>query len=184
MLRPITIAVVLACMVVLTGCAPDTETLYTAAQGPPAEHAAPPQTFEVQLCGDMTAESTITAIVAAGHDQLADACESAPDASVRVLSPLASGVFANVSCSSILYGDVGQTSEAPSSAEHIGQVQQKGIFTTVACSAAGTMVFLGTRYGICPHGRTEQVRTDCNDVGGWGSIGLGFVCGLTALFPF
>jgi hypothetical protein len=169
---------------VFTGCAADTATLDTTARDPPAEHADTPQPFYVWLRGAMTAESAVSAIVAAGHDQLAGACESAPDSSVRVLSPLASGDYADVVCSSILDGNAGQTSEALSSAERIGQAQQKGIFTTVACFAAGATVFVGTRYGICPHEKTEQIRTNCNDVGGWGSIGLGFVCGFTALFPF
>lgn len=184
MIRTITAAVVPGCTVVLMGCTADTATLDTNARHPPAEHADTPQTFKVWLRGDMSAESAISAIVAAGHDQLAGACESAPDASVRILSPLASGDYADVACSSILDSDAAQTSQALSSVEHIGQAQQKGIFTTVACFAAGTTVFVGTRYGICPHGQTEQVRTDCNDVGGWGSIGLSFVCGFTALFPF
>ncbi len=86
----------------------------------------------------------------------------------------------------ILHGEesVGQSSEAlTSGGEHIGQVQQKGIISTVACFAGGAAAFLGTRYGICPHGATEQDRTNCNDVGGWGSLGLGFVCGLTAIIP-
>ena len=47
-------------------------------------------------------------------------------------------------------GSVGQASEAlASGGEHIGQTQQKGVITTVACFAAGGALFLGTRYGVC-----------------------------------
>jgi hypothetical protein len=76
-----------------------------------------------------------------------------------------------------------------SGGEHIGQVQQKGIITTVACFAAATTVFLGTRYGVCEYGggpgaEGDRRRAVCNDVGNWGQVGLGFVCALTAIFPF
>ena len=184
MVRTVTAAVVPAWMVVFTGCAADTATLDTTARDPPAERADTPQTFYVWLRGDMTAENAVSAIVAAGRDQLAGACESAPDSSLRILNPLASGDYADVACSSILDGDTGQTSEALASVEHIGQVQQKGVISTVACFAAATTVFVGTRYGVCARGKTEKIRTDCNDVGSWGNVGLGFVCGLTLLFPF
>jgi hypothetical protein len=187
MLGTITTAAVLACGAMLTGCAADTTTLDTADHGPvTAEQGDAPQTFEVRLGSDTTAEAAIPAIVEAGHAQLVAACASTRDATLRFLNPLASGDYADVACSAILDGgeSIGQTSEALSSAEHIGQVQQKGVISTVACFAGGTAAFLGTRYGICPHGRTERDRTNCNDVGGWGGAGLGFVCALTFILPF
>jgi hypothetical protein len=85
---------------------------------------------------------------------------------------------------------IGQTGEALASRrEHLGQTQQVGIITTVACFAAGAATFLGTRYGICEHGggpgaAGDRRRAQCNDIGSWGGLGLGFVCGFSALFPF
>jgi hypothetical protein len=143
--------------------------------------------FELTLRDTTTAEAVIAAIVEAGRDQLATACEAYPGGSVRIFNPLASGRYEDIACSTILDVEesVGQSQKALTCGEeHIGQVQQKGIISTVACFAGGTAAFLGTRYGICPHGRTEQDRTNCNDVGGWGGVGLGFVCGFTLLFPF
>ena len=182
MRRALTIAGVLVCTAMLTGCAADTT---------PTDHAgaepteAMQRTFQVQLRGDMPNEAVIPAILAAGHEQLTTACEQMPETTVRILNPLASGEYADIACSTILGGeDAAQASEALSSTEHIGQVQQKGIISTVACFAGGAAAFFVPRYGICPHGSTEQARTDCNDVGGWGSFGIGFVCALTAIFPF
>lgn len=143
--------------------------------------------FELTLLDNATAETVIPAIVEAGRDQLSTACEAYPRASVRIFNPLVSGSYEDVTCSTILDGEesVGQSSEAlTSSGENIGHVQQKGIISTVACFAGGAAAFLVPRYGICPHGRTEQDRSNCNDVSGWGSLGLGFVCGLTAIIPF
>ena len=139
-----------------------------------------------------TAETVIPQIVEAGREQLAAACVINPGASVRIINPLASGVYTDVPCSTILDGgeSVGQTSEAlKSGGEHIGQTQQKGVITTVACFAAGTALFLGTRYGVCEYGggpgaEGDRRRANCNDIGSWGGVGLGFVCGFTALFPF
>jgi hypothetical protein len=143
--------------------------------------------FELTLPDNATAETVIPAIVEAGRDQIATACDAYPGASVRIFNPLASGSHEDIACSTILDGEqsVGQSQEAlTSGGENIGQVQQKGIISTVACFAGGAAVFFGTSYGICPHGQTEQDRTNCNNVGGWGSLGLGFVCGLTASIPF
>lgn len=179
----------LACLLLsgVLGCAANVVPTDTDDQGPAlAEQIAKGQSFEVQLSRDITAESVIPAIVAAGHTELVTACESTPGAAIRILNPLTSGSFENVSCAAILSGEesTAETSAALSSALHIGQVQQKGVITTVACFAAGATVFLGTRYGVCPHGKTEQIRTACNDFGGWSNLGLGLLCGFTAIFPF
>lgn len=169
------------------GCAADVAPADTSNHGPaPVEQLADGQTFDVQLPLDVTVESVIPAIVAAGHEELAAACDGTPGAAIRVLNPLASGSFEDVSCASILSGEesTAATSAALADAEPIGQVQQKGVITTVACFASGATIFLGTRYGICPHGKTEKVRTDCNDVGSWGNLGIALICGITAIFPF
>jgi hypothetical protein len=183
-------AISLTCLVLLSGalgCVADVASTETGAYGPtPTEQTAKGQSFEVQLPRDVTMESVVPAIVAAGHAQLAVACASTPDASIRIMHPLASGSFEDVSCASIPSGDesTGETSAALSSAEHLGQVQQKGVISTVACFAGAAATFLVPRYGICPHGTTERIRTNCNDAGGWGSLGIGLVCTLTVILPF
>jgi hypothetical protein len=142
-----------------------------------------------------TAETIIAQIVEAGREQLAAACVAYPGASVRIFNPLASGDHADVPCSMILDGgeSLGQSSEAlTSGGEHIGQTQQWGIISTVACFAGGAAAFFGTRYGICNYQggakagerATERDRANCNDVGGWGGLGIGFICALTAIIPF
>lgn len=148
--------------------------------------------FVVLVPPTTTAETVIPQIVEAGREQLAAACVTSPGATARIINPLASGDHADVPCSTILdEGEsVGQPSEAlTSGGEHLGQTQQKGVITTVACFAAGTTLFLGTRYGVCEYGggpgaEGDRRRADCNDIGSWGGVGLGFVCGFTALFPF
>lgn len=183
-------AISLTCLVLLSGalgCVADVAPSETGDYGPtPAEQTAEGQSFKVQLPRDVMMESVVPAIVAAGHAQLAVACASTPEASIRIMHPLASGSFEDVSCASILSGDEStvETSAALSSAEHLGQVQQKGVISTVACFAGGAATFLVPRYGICPHGATEKIRTDCNDVGSWGGLGIGFLCALTVIIPF
>jgi hypothetical protein len=140
----------------------------------------------------MTAETVIPQIVEAGREQLAAACVVNPGASVRINNPLASGDHVDVPCSTILDDgeSVGRASEAlATGGEHLGQTQQKGVITTVACFAAGAALFAGTRYGVCEYGggpgaEGDRRRAACNDVGGWGSLGLGFFCTLTAVIPF
>jgi hypothetical protein len=148
--------------------------------------------FVALLPPTTTAETVIPQIVEAARDRLAAACVASPGASVRINNPLASGDYEDVACSTILEGgeSIGQTGEAlVSGGEHLGQTQQKGIITTAACFAGGAALFLGTRYGVCKYGggpgaEGDRRRGNCNDVGGWGSLGLGFVCTLTAIIPF
>jgi hypothetical protein len=133
----ITIAAVLSCAAMLAGCAAD-----TTAPDLPAEQTDAPQAFEVRLRGDATAESATAAILAAGQEQLVTACEQTPGASVRIMNPLASGDYADVACSSILDG-AGQTSEALTIGERIGEAQQPftpigGILCSLASLVATT----------------------------------------------
>ena len=170
-----------------------------AAAGPAAAETNEPTTtpeasnaFVTLTPPTVDAETVIPLIVEAGREQLATACVANPGASVRILDPLASGSYEDIACSTLLDGgeSVGQTSDAlMSGGEHIGQVQQKGIITTVACFAGATTVFLGTRYGVCKYGggpgaEGDRRRADCNDIGSWGEVGLGFVCALTGVIPF
>jgi hypothetical protein len=97
----------LACFILsgALGCAADVAPTDTGDYGPAlAEQAAEGQSFAVQLSRDVTAETVIPAIVEAARGKLAAVCESTPGASVRVVNPLASGDFADVSCAAILSG--------------------------------------------------------------------------------
>ena len=116
----------LACLGLLCsgvlGCAADVAPTDTGDHGPAlAEQTAEGQSFVVQLSPDVTAESVIPAILAAGHVQLAAACETSPGASVRIVHALASGAFTEVPCSRILGGEsTEQTSGALTSGEQVG----------------------------------------------------------------
>ena len=131
-----------------------------------------------------TAEDVIPAILAVGHAQLVIACEQTPEASVRILNPLASGDYADVACSSILEG-TRQTSDALTSDEKdgpIGTTQQKfGPISLLACGIGTIGTALFTRYALCPGAPTERDRTSCNDVGLWGGTALTVVCTLPFL---
>src|SRR4051812_37019259 len=94
----------------------------------PTTHPGASNPFEVSLTANTTSENVIPQIVEAGHDELAAACASNPTASIRIFNPLASGSYADVTCSTVLAGGefIGQASEAlTSGGEHVGQVQQK-----------------------------------------------------------
>ena len=184
MLKTLTTVAVLVCAAMLPGCAAETASTDAAAQGAEAGPADGAEAFEVRSGNGAGAEGAIPAIVAAGRAQLIAACDDAPEMTVRIFNPLASGDHADIACSDILGGEAfGQTSEAPSSLEHVGQVQQKfGPISAAACLLGPATVFAGTRYGVCPYGKTKQVRTGCNDVGGWGSIGMSVLC--FVIIPF
>jgi hypothetical protein len=175
--------------VVLAGCGGAEESSESGTPSGSDEADSAPQYFTVRLDRATTAENVTPQILAASHDRLVSACEAEPAASVRILNPLSSGEYADVSCASVL-GDASAPGKARAALVTdeidgpIGVAQQKGVISTVACFAGGTAVFLGTRYGICPHGRTERARTNCNDAGGWGGVGIGFVCMLTVILPF
>jgi hypothetical protein len=108
MLKIVTIAARVACGAMLGGCAADVAPQGAIDDGPAlaaslAETA--PQTFEMQLRSDTTAETILPQIVQAGHAQLIEACENNPGASVRVYNPLASGAYADLQCTAILGGE-------------------------------------------------------------------------------
>ncbi|KYG02712.1 hypothetical protein BE21_54565 [Sorangium cellulosum] len=124
----------------------------------------------------------IPQILAAGHDQIAAACEAKPAASVRIFNPLASDEHADVSCASVL-GDNRTTGEARAvlvaheSDGPIGEAQQRiGPISTLACGIAGIGITLFTRYVLCPRGRTERARRNCEDTGIWGTVAIGVLC--------
>jgi hypothetical protein len=61
----------------------------------------------------------------------------------------------------------------------IGEAQQKlGPISFLMCGlfAGGTALY--TRYALCPHATTEEDRSNCNDVGLWGGVGIGILCSL------
>lgn len=129
-----------------------------------------------------TAETVIPQILAAGHDELASMCAVNPAASIRVFNPLASGSYADVTCSAILVGgeSVERSSDALTSGnEHIGQVQQEWSPFGLVCSAlvlGATLAWNwpGSRTGCNTPGAENP--TACQFVTGVGGGGLGLLC--------
>jgi hypothetical protein len=167
-------AVLLAAVV---GCAADVAPLDTGDHGPApgAEQASSaPQSFSVQLRGATTAETVIPALVAA--------CESTPGASVRVVNPLASGEFADVSCAAILGGAelAGESQQALTSGPSdgpIGEAQQS--ITPVAPIICGLAALIAATAGAraCSDWRGPNSQF-CN-VGNFGTNAAWlFACGM------
>lgn len=145
-----------------------------------------PRSFAVRLDRATTVENVIPQILAAGQDQLVAACEAKPTASVRILNPLVSEEYSDVSCASML-GDDSATGEARAAlvTDEIdgqsGEAQQRvGPLSLMVCGIAGIGTSLFTRYALCPQGRTERDRRNCEDAGLWGTIGIGVLC----MIPF
>jgi hypothetical protein len=142
MLKSFSLACIVFTLSGVLGCAADVAPNDTGDHGPAlAPPTAERQSFAVQLSRDARAETVVPAIVAAGHDELAAACASTPGAAIRILNPLASEAFEDVSCASILSGEgTAETSAALSgepTGERIGEAQQP--FTPVGgvlCSLA------------------------------------------------
>jgi hypothetical protein len=133
--------------------------------------------FVVHLAQTTTAETVISQIVEAGREQLAAACAAHPDASIRVFNPLASGSYADVSCSTILDGSepVAQSSEALPSGEHIGQIQQKWSPFGLGCTAFVGLSALFVNYALCNRPGAEQPDL-CRYTADAGFFGLGIAC--------
>jgi hypothetical protein len=164
------------------GCAVDVAPVATSDQGPsPAAPTAEGQSFEAQLPGDITAETVIPAIVAAGRVELAAACATAPGASIRVMNPLASSAFEDVSCSSVLQSlestaatsasFTGNDSDGP-----IGTAQQKWSPFGVGCTVAVGLAALVATYALCPRATNPQDEKHCGYVTNGGFTGLGVMC--------
>ena len=141
--------------------------------------------FKVDLGPLASVADVIPAIVEAGRAQLSTACEATPGATVRIVNPLASGDFTDVSCADILATPAaltGQTSEALSNEpgrERIGQAQQGlGAISLVACGlfAAGSFLFLNEV--LCPAAKTPSARTDCSHVANFGGAGITILCAI------
>ena len=141
----------LACLglfVGVLGCAADVAPTDAGDHGPTlAEPTAEGQSFAVQLPHDVTTDSVIPAMLAAGHDELAAACASTPGESVRILNPFASGAFEDVSCASVLSGEgTAEASAARASepaGERVGQDHQPltpigGVLCSIASLLAAT----------------------------------------------
>ncbi len=119
MLRKITLAGVVTASMLVAGVA-------HAAPDKPDENGT--RAFLVDL--DVTKPGdAIDAILAAGHEQFAAACEAAPSATIRILNPLAANDYRDVACSDILGVEtVGNTSAALSSEpgmENVGEAREK-----------------------------------------------------------
>lgn len=176
----------IAALVAVAGCGGSEESNAGGVPHGEEQAATAPQDFTVELDRSTTAESVIPQIVTAGHDQLVAACEAKSAASVRILNPLASEEYADVSCASVL-GDDRVTGEARAALVTdeidgpIGEAQQRiGPISLMACGIAGIGTSLFTRYALCPRGRTERARRSCEDAGLWGTVGIGVIC----MIPF
>ena len=147
MLKTTPIAAVLACGAMLTGCAADTLTEdQPPADNRPVQDDALPDVFTVRVDRSMTAETIAAALLASAHDQVASACEAAPDKAVRVFNPLASGAYADFPCSTLLATDepAGSASKALARRESDGPIaraqQEVGPISFLMCG-----LFLGER---------------------------------------
>jgi hypothetical protein len=144
--------------------------------------ASASKSFEVPLTANASEEDVFKQIVAAGHEQLTATCEANPGASIRVTSPIASGSYEDIACSTVLEGGypAGQSSEAPTSgSEDVGQTQQKlGPISLVACGIFAAGSFLLMNEVLCPRGRTQQDRDNCGHVSNFGSAGITLLCAL------
>jgi hypothetical protein len=144
MMKPIS----LACLVLsgALGCAADIAPTATGDPEPAAEQTAEGQSFEVPLPRDSTAESVIPAILTAGHGELAAACATTPEASIRIMNPLASGAFNDVSCAKLLANEEPEETSAAlvsdPAAERSGEARQPitpvgGVLCSLASLIAG-----------------------------------------------
>ena len=156
-----TTAAALACAATWMGCATET----TTDRGEPAAEA---RAFTLQLDAATTADTVIPAILAAGHDQLAAACEAAPGAAVRVANPLASGREAIVPCATLV-GEAGETSAALTRELDDGPIdeaQQKITPVGLACGVLTALLGAATTWScekypdkICPWGTLGGTTT-------------------------
>jgi hypothetical protein len=181
MIRAIMTTAVLGCSAMLTGCAADKMALD---QGPDTyteQATTEPQLFTLQLDSAMTAETAISLMLAASHDQLTAACDSRPGVSVRIFNPLAPGDYLDVPCSVILNG-TGETSTALTSEPidgPLGQAEQElGLVSFVMCGLflGGANLFMN--YALCPRATTERDRKNCNHLSNGSSFALGLMCAL------
>jgi hypothetical protein len=141
---------------------------------------AVPQSFTVGLDPATTPENVIPQIVAAGHDQLAILCESRPDGSVRIVHPLASDAYTDVSCASVIDvdGSTGETSAAVVSKEPdepIGTAQQKLTPIGLGCGIFMLGAGLFANHVLCAHPRADQ-PDKCRLVSELGLGSLGVAC--------
>lgn len=183
MWRTLTLAGVLVCGAMLTGCAADTTPLETFGQGaaPTAQTEAAPRTFKVQLRGGTTAETVIPAILASGHDQLAAACAGGQgEGSIRIFNPLDSRETIDVACSEILDGTAETSAALTSNVDGpIGTARQKWSPFGLVCSA---LLLGATLAWNWPWGQegcnspSAENPTGCKVVTGLGGGGLGLLC--------
>jgi hypothetical protein len=173
MCRTATSVRLLVCGGMLTGCTVEA----TPDQGP-SEKGSMLQTFDVRLPTGTTEETVIPAIVAAGHDEIAAACDGTFSTSIRVFNPLAPGAYTDVPCSTMLDG-TGEASSALTSDpsdSRLGQAQQQLSPFSLGCAAfvGGSALF--SQFVLCPRARTERDRKHCDSWTGGGFFGLGLMC--------
>jgi hypothetical protein len=134
--------------------------------------------FELKLPDSATAETVIPAIVEAGHDQLAMACEASPVASVRIFNPLAAGSYEDIACSTLLDAEasVGPTSEGlVRGDERIGEAQQRLTPIGLGCSFVILGLGIFMNHALCQYPGAEHPGA-CAALSEFGMGGLGLAC--------
>jgi hypothetical protein len=136
------------------------------------------KTFEVRLTPGMTEEDVTEQIIAAGREQLVTACAPYPGATVRIFTPLASGSYDDVACSTILEAgiSVGQSREAlTSSDEHLGKEQQRLTPIGLGCSLVMLGLGIFMNHAMCQRPGAENPSA-CAALSEYGMGGLGLAC--------
>ncbi|XXX74847.1 hypothetical protein WMF30_45060 [Sorangium sp. So ce134] len=179
MCRTTTSAGLLACGAMLTGCTVETTPGHGETEEPETEEMGGVlQTFGVQLPSDTTEENVIPRVVAAGREEIAEACERTSSVSVRVFNPLALGVYADIPCSTILddAGEVGGVRMNHQNDGRVGETQQKLTPLGVGCAAFIGAAGLVAQFGVCPRARTGRDKRRCDYWTGGGFFGLTVAC--------
>ncbi len=144
MLKKITLAGLLAVSMLTAG---------SAAAAPDNDGDGFTRAFAVDLDRSKPNDA-IAAVLAAGHAELAAACEEIPDGAVRIVNPLASGDFTDVSCANILGGASGASGASATltsdpAVERIGESRQGlGFLAPFLCGIV-SMGLLKTHQGLC-----------------------------------
>lgn len=142
--------------------------------------------FTFKTYSDMTVDNITDVVIANGFDEITTVCQRLPDASVRIINPLASGAFEDVPCSFFLEDGVVNQSMGPftSGGERAGQVQQGigGPISTAACFLGPLVIGAGLGWnwwgmkGLCPRIEDPKARSNCDALTFGGPAFIGVLC--------
>ncbi|KYF82094.1 hypothetical protein BE20_19735 [Sorangium cellulosum] len=169
------IGLAMAALVGVSACGEADEPNQAGEEGGTDEAGLPPRHFELSL--DLE-EPAIPQIMAAGRHELVAACVDRPDAAVIIFDPRDPGAFADVSCASMLAGEVAASIEpaAEEGGEPIAVAQQPwspiGLGCGVFMLAAGAFA----TEAICPRARNPRDAQRCDRLSTYGLGTLGILC--------